>query len=479
MKRCFFFGLACLALVLPRAQGAEYQAGLYVADITPPPGYRMSGYFNERLNTGTHDPLLAKAVYLRTDTTEAALIFCDLIGISLEVSGQARRQIEQTTGIPAAHVLIHGTHSHTGPLYSGALRKHFHDLAVAKHGKDPQEAFDYPGFLVEKLSGAVVEARSSAVAAKLHAGIALQRGLSFNRRFHMRNGSVQFNPGKLNPEIIRPAGPIDPDVGLVLFSAAADQRKLGALTVFALHLDTVGGTEYAADYPFYLERELKSRVNNRFISLFGNGTCGDINHIDITHNRPQKGHEEAQRIGTALAETVHGAIDDLAPISKPGLAVAAVQVMAPLRTYTAAQVEQARKDIFKVGTSQLSFLDQVQAVKIVETTMLPAAESGKRETMALEVQVFRLGDDLALVGLPGEVFVDLGLAIKRRSPFAQTFVIELCNTAPAYIPTKKAFEEGSYETVNSLIAPGGGELIVEAALKLLDGLKAGRTGNEN
>ena len=92
------------------------------------------------------------------------------------------------------------------------------------------------------------------------------------------------------------------------------------------------------------------------------------------------------------------------------------------------------------------------------------------ETIPLEVQVFRISRDVAMVGLPGEVFVDIGLAIKRASPFPITLVIELCQDAPGYIPTKKAFAEGSYETVNSRIAPGGGEMVVEAAVRLLKAL---------
>jgi hypothetical protein len=77
---------------------------------------------------------------------------------------------------------------------------------------------------------------------------------------------------------------------------------------------------------------------------------------------------------------------------------------------------------------------------------------------------------VAVVGLPGEVFVDLGLAIKRASPFPTTLVIQLCQDAPGYIPTTKAFDEGSYETVNSRIAPGGGELMAKAAVRLLKAL---------
>src|SRR5262249_10926348 len=161
-----------------------------------------------------------------------------------------------------------------------------------------------PDYLVERLVQAIAQAHAGAQPVIVSEGIAEQRGLSFNRRFHLKDGTVRFNPGKLNPDIVRPAGPIDPDVGIVLLKSADGKRNVAALTVFALHLDTVGGTEYSADYPFYLDRTLRQDLGNEFVSLFGNGTCGDINHVDVTNSQPQKGHEEAARIGTALAETV-------------------------------------------------------------------------------------------------------------------------------------------------------------------------------
>jgi hypothetical protein len=108
----------------------------------------------------------------------------------------------------------------------------------------------------------------------------------------------------------------------------------------------------------------------------------------------------------------------------------------------------------------------------VEACKVLTLEARGRPALPPEVQVFRLGDDAAVVGLPGEVFVELGLAIRRGSPFATTLVIELSGDDPDYIPTKKAFAEGSYETVNSIIAPGGGERLVDAALRLLKELKA-------
>jgi hypothetical protein len=458
--------LSCVAvlwLTIGVCGAAELEVGAAKVDITPPVGYRMSGYFYERLSTGTHDPLWAKAIVFRQGSQQAALVFCDLIGISRQVSSEARRKAAEKTGISAANILIAATHSHTGPLYAGVLRDHFHKLAVARDGKDAAEAVDYSALLVGKLVEAIAAARTSAKAATLSAGSATQQGLSFNRRFHMKDGTVVFNPGKLNPNIVRVAGPIDPDVGFVL-ARGADDRPLAVLSVFAMHLDTVSGTLYSADYPHYLERDLAKAFGPDCVSLFGAGTCGDINHIDVSHDRPQGGQAEAERIGTTLAATVSANVKQLGKLAAPSLAVRQTMVEAPLQQYAPERVALAQEELFKVGTRERSFLEQVETCKIVKLAAL-----GK--TIPLEVQVFRLGDELALVGLPGEVFVELGLAIKQASPFKHTLVIELCNDAPAYIPTKKAFAEGSYETVNSLVAPGGGEMLVEAAIKMLKELR--------
>ena len=456
----------CLVLAFSRSAHAdEIKVGVAVADITPPIGYRMSGYFSERLSTGTHDPLNAKAICFKQGDERAVLVFCDLAGMSPDVTSQARETASEKTGIPASNILIAATHSHTGPLYFGALRKHFHDLAMAKNGGDEQEDVDYPAELTDKLVDVIQRANNVVAPVKIETGVAHQTRLSFNRRFHMKDGTVRFNPGKLNPDIVRPCGPIDPDVSIMLVRDPNEGKPVAGLTVFALHLDTVGGTEYGADYPYYLETELHKEFGTDYVSLFGTGPCGDINHIDVSHDRPQKGNEEAERIGTALAETVTNALPKLERLKSPKLAVRSTTLQVPLQKYTEEQVEQAREDILKIGTRELSFLKQVEAYKIMALQLLD------RSDLPMDVQVFRLSDDVAIVGLPGEIFVELGLAIKKASPFKTTLVMELCNDAPGYVPTKKAFAEGSYETVNSRVQSGGGEMLVDAAVKLLKELK--------
>ncbi len=439
------------------------EVGIATTDITPPIPYRMSGYFHERVSTGTHDPLLAKAIVFKQGDVSAVLVFCDLIGIQGYVSDAARQQASQKTGIPKDHIVIAATHSHTGPLYVGEIRDFLHQRQITEKGTDPLEKIDYPADLIQKIVAAIEKANASLQPVDLQAGTAEETTLAFNRRFHMKKGPVRFNPGLMNPNIIRPAGPIDPEVGLLLFRSQATRKPFGALTVFALHLDTTGGTEYSADYPYYLAEGLKQAFGSDFVSAFGIGTCGDINHHDVTTKKRRR----ASDIGKKLAETVAPALAELPPVLKPSLAVASGKVVWPLQTYTEEELAESKSLMPKVVDRQggLPFLERVKACTVIDLSI-----RGTKD-IALEVQAIRLGPDVAIVALPGEIFVDLGLAIKKNSPFETTMVVELANQCPGYIPTKKAFSEGSYETVNSRIQPGGGEKLVEEATKLLKQLK--------
>ena len=462
MRLAIGFWAALLLASLPASVGVAAEPlrmGVAAADVTPPIGHRMSGYYYERFSTGTHNPLQAKAIVLEQGEERFAWVFCDVVGVPSNVTGPARTKAAEANGIPRENIFIAGTHSHTGPLYFGALRNFFHDGAVAKHGSDPHEAIDYSAELTTKLVSVISAAAAAAAPADLAAGAAHQEGLAFNRRYVMKDGSVRTNPGKLNPDVVRPAGPIDPEVGLLQFRR--DGEPVAVLTVYALHLDTTGGTEYSADYPYYLQRDLRAKFGPDYFSVFGVGACGDVNHIDPSHDREQKSHEESDRIGSALAATVIGALHKLSPVEEPKLASASTTVDVPLQRYTADEIAAARGKMPKVGTRELPMLDQVTAVKIVSV-----AEFGV-PSLPMDVQAFRLSDKVALVALPGELFAELGLAIKQASPFDLTLVCELSNDYPGYIPTRRGFAEGSYEPTNSRIEPGGGEMLVDAAVKLL------------
>lgn len=458
MLRALVFTLATVAWGAAAQQTPEapLQVGLAEIEITPPVGYRMDGYFTERLSTGVKDPLKAKALVFQQGNTKTALVVCDLLGVPQSLTTEVRALAAARTGIPAASIAITGTHTHTGPLFSGERARVFSEQAAAKYGTDPLNAVKYPAMLRDRLVEVIVSANAGVSPASLEFVPATEDRVSFNRRFHMKDGTVVMNPGISNPNVVRAAGPTDSDLPFLLITK--DRQPVGSLTVFALHLDTVGGTEYSADYPGHLANELRREFGEKFISVFGTGTCGDINHIDASGRR----RNDARLIGQQLAISVLSA-RPRQPLASPSLSAMSARLALPLRRVSDDQVAAARANTPKIGTNELPFLTQVETVSTLDL-------SRRGPTLDAEVQVFRLHQELAIVLLPGEVFAELGLAIKQGSPFRRTMVIELSNDNPAYVPTERAFKEGSYETVNSRIAPGGGERLVAEAVRLLKAL---------
>jgi hypothetical protein len=459
----FYFATVCVSFVEQGRAAEELKAGIGVTDITPPIPFRMSGYFMERLSTGTKDPLHAKAIVFQQGDESAAFVFCDLVGVPRDIAAAARAQASAASGIPAENIAVSATHSHTAPLYFGALSDFFHQRNVMKLGKDPYDPAQYRSELIKQIVAAVAKAKVALQPVELRSGYAIEDRLPFNRRFHMNDGSVRFNPGLQDPNIVRPAGPVDPQVGVVLIRRPNADKPSAAIVNFAMHLDTVGGTEYSADYPKFVEDILQQSLGPDFALLFAAGTCGDINHRDVTKLETRKTPE----IGHMLGETVAKAIlkGELNPDDEPSLAVRSTIIDTPLQSYSEGEIDQARKNLDLVGTRDLPFLGQVEAYKIVDLQRQPG------KSVPIEVQAFRLNKGTAIVTLPAEIFVEIGLAIKAASPFKTTLVIELTNDSLGYIPTKKAFAEGSYETVNSRVAPGAGEKLVEAATKLLKELQ--------
>src|SRR5262249_21480696 len=161
-------------------------------------------------------------------------------------------------------------------------------------------------------------------------------------------------------------------------------------TVFAMHSDTVGGTEYSADYAYYLQQTLRGAYGQSFISAFGAGTCGDLNHINVNKKEQIKGFEVAERLGTTLGQTVLIASNKLDAIARPSLAVRSTKLQVPLQDVTDEQLADARSKISKLGDPDTDFF-----TKVVATKRLDLAKRGK--TWPMEVQVFRLDPETALV----------------------------------------------------------------------------------
>jgi hypothetical protein len=457
MKCLFHLFLICT--VLGRATAAELRAGAAVVNITPEQPAPMAGYYSMRLSQGTHDDLFARALVIESGGVRAALVVCDLITMPRAVVEQAREIVARESGIPAGHVMISATHTHTGPvLFSGSAR-------AALDGNDSDVVRRYTGGLPAKIAAAVRMAEQRIVPARLSAASESEPALGHNRRFWMKDGSVGWNPGKLNPAIVKPAGPVDPEVA-VLHVETAQSNALAAYVNFAMHPDTVGGLLFSADYVFALSRALADWRGSNFVTLFANGACGNINHIDVNWREPQKGHAEAARLGTILAGDVFKALTHLRPAGDGPLRARSELVPLALAPLLPGDLERASNIVARIGTKNApKFLEQVFAFKALDV----AARDGR--PWDVEVQVIALGDDVAWVSLPGEVFVELGLEIKKKSPFKHTFIAELANGAIGYIPDARAYDQGNYEPISARCAKGSGEKLSAAAIRLLRELK--------
>jgi len=451
--------------------------GVAETDITPPENYPLSGYYHERLATGTIDPLKAHAMMLRSGSQRVVLVTCDLTGIATDLTAHVRRRAAAKTGLRPEQIVLTASHSHTAPDY-------FKDLFLWSHNPDKAPArARYVETLIDRIVEAIAQANQNCQFARLSVGSTPQETpVSFNRRFLMRDGSVRTWMNLANPEVLRAAGPIDPEVGIVVARSKDDNKPLAVLSNFALHLDTVGGNRWSADYPFFIERAVREKLGSNVISLFGTGCCGDINHSDPA----RKDRNKTDFIGTELGKTIVAGLDKLQPVASTTLDVRTTIVRVPLQDVKPEELTRAKEILTTVQQGQsVEFLTQVLAYKQVVVDQLrqrrdpvesakwggwgmSQAWGGIGTELPLEVTTITVGSDLAIVCLPGEVFVDLGLAIKRHSPFRTTLVIELCGCVETvYIPTRTAYAGGSYEVTNSALLPGSGEMLVEAALRSL------------
>ena len=490
---CLLLALLCSGLqsgTLVAEEPMPIRAGVSRAEITPPEGYPMAGYFHERLAEGELDPLYARALVLRQGQTSAALIVCDLIGVTTDFFETVRHRIAEQTGMSADHIVLSATHTHTAPDYAAAF------AAWMQAGQPPlvqipetPETFRirWIATLVERTVDCAVQAFSSAVEVQLVSGWTEQQTpVAFNRRFLQRDGSVRTWVGLKHPDTVRSAGPEDPQLPLLLLRPANGGPQT-VLSNFALHLDTVGGNRWSADFPGAIGGVLREALGPQTISLFGTGCCGDINHVN-----PEGGERnQTGMIGESLGQTIVAGLQHLSEPEDTELRVASRVVHLPLRPADSRLVQDSLQILRQVAAGEtVSFDDHVRARRIMMLDQLrnaprlasdagalsPALTStlaGVGESLPVRIHAIGIGRELAIVCLPGEVFVELGLAIRRASPFRTTMLIELSNCVETYyVPTRAAFAGGGYEPNNSTLLPGGGELLVEESIRLLKQLVA-------
>lgn len=428
----------------------KLQIGAAEVVITPPIGTGLAGYFHQRESIAVKDDLYAKALVASKDGQSIVLVACDLIAISGELIGAVRALMEERTGIPGLNVMLCATHCHTGP-----------DVRDNRIAPRNEEWF---AELPQKIVEAVVQANENKRASQIFIGRTHEEGLAFNRRFRLPDSKEQFGTGGNKENVVDSAGPTDPEFGVIKI-CDADGKLFALLINYTLHIDVMGGNELSADYPARLTHTVREVYGDEVISIFTNGAAGNINHVNYlgTPHVPQKGEIKSLQIGRALGGAAIN-VAEKAPPSKT-IEVAAANEIVAIPYHPVDDVVEARLKEIKSKESRAFFDDFF--VELVEKYEL----EGKYADV--EVQALRLGDAV-FVGIPGELFVEWGLEIKRWSPMPFTFVVELANNCFGYIPTYEAFRRGGYEPtpiVSAQLTQQAGQMMADAAFRLIRKLK--------
>ncbi|HHV97715.1 MAG TPA: hypothetical protein GXX37_14845 [Clostridiaceae bacterium] len=429
-------------------------------DITPPAGLPIGGNVrDDDIARGVHDNLYCNAILLEEEGKRICFISFDLLGVTYETCEAIKIGISQKTGIGPENILICATHTHSGPDVLGIFREKIDDRCKKYLEETIKKVADEIALLPSELKDACLSIAKSHV-----------YDLSFNRRLIMKDGSMKMNFE--NPDIDdveREAGPIDPELYALVINDT-DNNPIAIIINFTLHPAILVGKDWlwSRDYINYLTNDIKKHLGNNTVVFFANGAEGNVNHINYKDKSQGRGFEEAERIGSSLANYVIEALNTKKPFNILPFKCISKKIKLPLREITKEDVLWAKKIIKERGDFIPSLLDgvpdEIYAREILKLSKI------KDKEVETEIQVIRIGDVL-IATLPGEVFVEFGLRIKQSSPFENTMVFGLANDMVGYVPTEVAFSEGGYEIKtawSSKLDPKAGEILLSHIVDLID-----------
>jgi neutral ceramidase len=463
-----------LALALPGALVAQdgsrvFRAGAAASDITPPLGSPIVGGWTPTPATHVHDQLYARALVLDDGTTRVAIVVSDNLGMPRHVLDAAKRAIAEKTGLPAGNMLMSATHTHSSASARG------------KGGITEQPLDEYQRFLAGRIADAVLCAIHNLEPARIGWSAGQEPTQVFNRRWRMKPGTVlrnpfggldqvMMNPRRGDPNLLEPAGPIDPEINFVAVQSLSG-RPIALLANYSLHY--VGGTDAAAisaDYfGVFSQRigELLGAANQQppFVGIMSNGASGDINNIDFRLGDPPKyrPYEKMRLVANLAAAEVYKACQTLQYRDWAPLGAAVREVPLAIRLPGAEDIRWA-ESVLK-NPPGLHAREEVYARRTLGMRDHPAQ-------IPFLVQALRIGD-VGITAIPAEVFVEIGLEIRKSSPFPRTFTIGMANGSYGYLPTPEHHELGGYETWrgSSILEIEASRKITAALVEMLAGLR--------
>src|SRR5262245_60061355 len=431
------------------------QVGFGVEDITPSAGMQMPGSFTKRTGKGVRDKLLAVACVVTDGTKTVALVGLDALFITRGTVEAARRLALKETNIPAEHILIGANHTHSGGPMATCL------------GCD--EDTKYTDKVAKAVAAAVKAGWSSLHASEIGVATGKEDSIAFNRRFLMRDGRENTHPGKPgtahHKEIVCPAGPTDPDAGVLAVRAPGGKVR-GLVVNFACHSTVVGGDLFSPDYAGYLRKHLKAHYGATTPVCFLLGPCGDITQVDNLSTSVDFGPEVADMMGQKLASEAVRTIRRMTWHKAAEIGAVVEKVPVAIRPEPDVKRETPPFGLGSDGPKG------IYGKRFEEERKHVADLRKKSPVITAEVQGLRIGP-LGIATNGAEYFCEYGLRIKKASRHPFTWVSTLSNDYIGYVPTPQAFAGGGYETRtarSSMLVPDAGQRIVEGSLKALNRL---------
>ena len=428
----------------------KYTAGFARLDMTPPLGVPISGYFEPRYGKGVLDPLYINAVAFGDGEKSAVLLVADLCGLGGVAGNEWPGQVAEAVGVPKESLILCCTHSHTTPALT----------------KDEM----YDAWLLRRLKDAATMAlddRKPVTDVRWAEGRA--EGMTFVRRWKLSDGTVMTNPpGSVRDMIVGPACECDDTIRMVqILREDAPEILLGN---FQSHPDNIGGEYYSADYPgAFRDRVEQLRENSRCVFL--DGCEGQMITIDRRLPHVPASHEKATTHGKKLAEIAVALLENTVSTNMTGISFG--QKPVDLKTKRdPARVPEAKRiiELYESGRWEEYAPTKKQANYLVaESRKLVMLENLKQDYRSTLVSAISFCG-LALVGLPGEPFNEVGVQIRDNSKFAVTCPLCLANGSHGYFPTALAHDQGGYEAYNTPYVRGTAEQLADTADELVASL---------
>ena len=436
------------------------KTGFARVDITPTFGTKVAGYFEVRPMDGVLDPLYASAIAFDDGEKKAVLFALDHLGIRLSFATEVRKAIADATGLPYEAISLTCSHTHLGPESS-------------RNSDGSLENEEYNLWFQKRLCDAAVMALEDVVPTEMLVCRGRVEDVAFVRRFRMKDGSVQTNPGLRNPNIDHVLGNTDEESQLLILKRE-NKPEIGIVT-FQVHPDVIGGCKVSADYIKFVRDTYETLIPNSYC-VYLNGAQGDTNHIDVSLDAETDlvyGYERAKYMGKKIACSVISNYELAKPVRDGKVNFKEVPLMARYNKGTPDQLEDAirRSKIYQeqgldAATPEYEGMRKIEvdseAERIVRVKDFPDEVSLPLVAISAGGAVFST--------VPGEPFTDVGVQIKAGSKFDFTITTCCSNGDEAYFPTQSAFDEGGYEVVSTDFAEGTAEQIVRETLALINSL---------